>query len=236
MPNRELREAIRTSEKCADLTAEEFRLFVLLLTCADDFGLYHGNPRIVHSACFPFGGQDLKDTTRALAALEKRELIHTYVADEKKFVFIRQWKQRRRAIAPKYPIPSDLGLVPDFCPPDDGHPRPNNDIRITNNDHRITVKPEVVSSWWNGISSATGVPAIRDVTGSRKERFVTRAKDGMWEAREEIAREIQQSPFLQGRSGKSWRITFDWLLSNDRNWRKVVEGQYRDGNAKRESV
>ena len=33
------------------------------------------------------------------------------------------------------------------------------------------------------------------------------------------------SSFLSGKSN-DWKVTFDWVMYNDKNWIKVLEGQY----------
>ena len=52
MPNRILRDY--TDSLCFDgIGAEVERLFIRLLTKADDYGRFHADPRLVGAACFP---------------------------------------------------------------------------------------------------------------------------------------------------------------------------------------
>lgn len=37
---------------------------------------------------------------------------------------------------------------------------------------------------------------------------------------------IQASDFCKGASRQNWQATFDWVMANDNNWRKVLEGNY----------
>ena len=37
---------------------------------------------------------------------------------------------------------------------------------------------------------------------------------------------IENSEFLKGNNSSGWTITFDWLINNENNWRKVYEGNY----------
>src|SRR5687768_9681921 len=53
MPNRIIRESIRTSETLATLSDGAERLFLRMTTTADDFGRFEGDPKIVRAACFP---------------------------------------------------------------------------------------------------------------------------------------------------------------------------------------
>lgn len=37
---------------------------------------------------------------------------------------------------------------------------------------------------------------------------------------------MENNPFLKGDNRRGWKATFDWLMSNGENWRKVMEGNY----------
>ena len=37
---------------------------------------------------------------------------------------------------------------------------------------------------------------------------------------------VAASDFLCGESDKGWRASFDWLFENEKNWVKVIEGNY----------
>jgi hypothetical protein len=48
-------------------------------------------------------------------------------------------------------------------------------------------------------------------------------------SREEFAAAVRcaaATPFLAGEGARGWRASFDWLIANDRNVRKVIEGAY----------
>ena len=105
MPNRQIREAIRQSEKVALLSDALFRLFVNLLTCADDFGRYQADPRIVRSTCYPFDTHSVADVSQTLTDLDATELIDLYKHDDKTYLQISQWRQRVRANNSKFPDP-----------------------------------------------------------------------------------------------------------------------------------
>lgn len=104
MPNRILKEGIRTSEKVATLSDAEFRLFILLLSAVDDFGRFPADARLVRSACYPYGKQNLAHIRKRLEKLSQNGvgLIYIYLADGKLWLEILQWEQRQRA-NPKFP-------------------------------------------------------------------------------------------------------------------------------------
>ena len=55
MPNRIIKESTFTSEKISSLSDFEFRLWVGLITQADDAGRGDARPAIIRAGCFHFG-------------------------------------------------------------------------------------------------------------------------------------------------------------------------------------
>ena len=47
----------------------------------------------------------------------------------------------------------------------------------------------------------------------------------------ECFRKISESDFCNGATGK-WTATFDWFFENEKNWLKVLEGNYDNRQAK----
>ena len=38
---------------------------------------------------------------------------------------------------------------------------------------------------------------------------------------------IAKTPFLKGVNKRGWKVDFDWLIANDTNYVKVLEGKYK---------
>lgn len=72
-----------------------------------------------------------------------------------------------------------------------------------------------------------GLPRVRVISNKRTEavRRLTRTF-GESEFREAFD-EVAASAFLNGKGGRGWRASFDWLMVEN-NFAKVLEGQYRD--------
>lgn len=86
---------------------------------------------------------------------------------------------------------------------------------------------EIVKAW-NERATSLGLAAIRGLSDGRKRKLAARWKewpDGL-ETFAALLTAIGESAFLRGQGGKEWRATFDWLVKNDENWQKVLEGQY----------
>lgn len=53
MPVRLVREGILTSESVDQLSDQAEIFYRRLMSVVDDFGLYHGNPKLLRAACYP---------------------------------------------------------------------------------------------------------------------------------------------------------------------------------------
>ena len=82
---------------------------------------------------------------------------------------------------------------------------------------------------WNSYATRS-VPKIRSLSPARKEKVKLRVKEmGGWEKAKEILAEcfkkISESDFCNGSTGR-WAASFDWFFENEKNWLKVLEGNY----------
>ena len=82
---------------------------------------------------------------------------------------------------------------------------------------------------WND-SAMRSIPKVRMLSPARKEKVRLRIKEmgGMEEAKGILAtcfKKISESDFCNGATGK-WTATFDWFFENEKNWLKVLEGNY----------
>ena len=106
MPNRILRDWT-DSYAVHELNAAEERFFVRLLMKADDFGRFHGSPKLLKAALFPLHSLDDNDVTKWRDKCSKEGLIDVY-EDERGRVFleVKNFNQRTRATSSKYPARS----------------------------------------------------------------------------------------------------------------------------------
>lgn len=109
MPNRIIKESIRTSYEIDSLSVEAEITFYRLLTFADDFGRFQGDPRVLQSSLFPLRPSIRQaDFTRWVAELAKADLIRLYTDEGKPYGYFPSWEkhQNRRAKESKYPEPN----------------------------------------------------------------------------------------------------------------------------------
>ncbi len=79
-------------------------------------------------------------------------------------------------------------------------------------------------SLWNEVVK---IPMVRVLTRARAEKMRIRLREhpdlDWWRA---VFEEIRGSNFLRG--SKGWRATFNWIIENEENAVKVLEGNYRE--------
>lgn len=113
MPNRLLKEGIRTSKKINSLSDFEFRTWAYLITYVDDYGRGSADPELLKGFVFPRRKEVREqDIRKALAALERTGSILLYdVAGEPYFCFP-NWSEHQRIQTKKskYPAPADCDM------------------------------------------------------------------------------------------------------------------------------
>lgn len=75
-------------------------------------------------------------------------------------------------------------------------------------------------------NSKNSFSKINKLTDSRKKKLLTRLQE---QGEENIIKAIDiasESDFLKGKNDRNWKMDFDWLIANDTNIVKVLEGKY----------
>ena len=110
MPNRILKDSIRTSKSINALNDFQFRLWAYLITYVDDFGRGRAELDILKGFVFPRRSLVTEDDIKtALKVLAGMGLVHLYEVDGDSYLCLRNWEQHqnRRATTSKYPAPPD---------------------------------------------------------------------------------------------------------------------------------
>lgn len=109
MPNRIIKESIRTSYEVDGLSYEAEVTFYRLLTLADDFGRFQGDPRVLQSSLFPLRSSIRSaDFTRWIVELARADLTRLYTHKGKPYGYFPKWAvhQNTRATKSRFPEPS----------------------------------------------------------------------------------------------------------------------------------
>ena len=115
MPNRIIKESTFGSEKIAELSDFEFRLWVGLITQADDAGRGDARPAIIKGRVFPLRDRvTAKDIDTALHGLAAKGCVSLYMVGGKPYFWFPTWAahQRVRECKPKYPGPEEADNPP----------------------------------------------------------------------------------------------------------------------------
>jgi len=92
---------------------------------------------------------------------------------------------------------------------------------------------EAIQKLWNETVNGTDIPKIIKLTEARKKHINARMNDlptlSDWES---LIQSIITRPFLCGENDRGWTIDLDWLVGNDTNFTKVMEGKYKSSKKK----
>ncbi len=118
MPNRVIKESLWTSEKIAALSDFEFRVWVALITLADDAGRGDARAAIIRGRAFPLrDGVTNKNVESAVRKLASSSCITLYTVGGRCYYCFPTWNehQRIRDCKPKYPGPEDSDVFSDVA-------------------------------------------------------------------------------------------------------------------------
>lgn len=73
-------------------------------------------------------------------------------------------------------------------------------------------------------------PRIIKISDSRKQKIKSRLGEmkNDWALLESVFKAMENSRFLRGENKNGWKATFDWVFENEKNWLKIIEGNYND--------
>lgn len=106
MPNRILKESIRTSDSINKLSWFEEVLFYRLIVSADDYGRFDGRPAVIRGTCFSLKDNlRLEQISKGLNSLASVNMVYTYTVEDKPYLQIVNWDQYQqvRSKKSKYP-------------------------------------------------------------------------------------------------------------------------------------
>lgn len=97
MPNRIIKESIRTSRSVNGLTDFQFRLWTYLITYVDDYGRGSADPELLKGFVFPRRKSVTESTiAKGLTDLAATGLIHLYTVDGDSYLCFPTWTEHQR--------------------------------------------------------------------------------------------------------------------------------------------
>lgn len=110
MPNRIIKDSIRTSKNVNNMTDFQFRLWVYLITYVDDYGRGSADAELLKGFVFPRRKGITESTIdKALADLANRGLVLLYEVDGEPYFCFPNWSEHQRIQTKKskYPAPEE---------------------------------------------------------------------------------------------------------------------------------
>lgn len=87
--------------------------------------------------------------------------------------------------------------------------------------------------WNNFCKNHPTLSSIKEITPKRRSSLKQRFSQKSFREFEAVLRAVADQPFLLGRNDRKWCVSFDWLISNDTNYVKVLERKYSDKSEKK---
>jgi len=89
------------------------------------------------------------------------------------------------------------------------------------------VRPELFLDAWN--TNCRHLPKVKDLSASRRKKLASRASEGLTLDQFIVGvKSCASNEFLSGGGPSGWQATFDWIIANDSNLLRVIEGSYGD--------
>ena len=132
MPNRIIKESIRTSKGVNTLSDFQFRLWVYLITYVDDYGRGSADPELLKGFVFPRRkGVTEKAIADALADLANSGMIRLYKVDGDSFFCFPNWglHQRIQTKKSRFPEPPSDNGIPQNSTVDHGESPPESESK-----------------------------------------------------------------------------------------------------------
>lgn len=92
----------------------------------------------------------------------------------------------------------------------------------------------IVELW---VSNCPNLAKPTKMTDTRRAKLRTRlaemgkTRDEQMTVLEQVFKKIGESSFCNGENNRGWKADFDWIISNDSNWVKVIENKYANNAA-----
>jgi len=90
--------------------------------------------------------------------------------------------------------------------------------------HKRKIIENIIKKW-NQFAEENDLPIVKKLSDRRKKHLLKRLKEKEFNF-DEILNQIKKSKFLLGENDNGWRVTFDWIIQNNDNYIKILEGKY----------
>lgn len=240
------------SDRVNSMSVHAERFFVRLIMKVDDHGCFHADSRVLKSFLYPLLSDSIReaDLVRWMAECQKADLIVIYESSGKKYLQIKDFRQRLDRANSKYPLPLienqsvSVGQpVVNETPPE---VEVELEVEVPNGTIGETPKPATYSEtektkegiynfiktqqpkepepyidFWNMFAKEKGFPTVQTLNAARKRKLRIRIGEKAFDYMK-ILYKAGQSEFIRSKSF----FTFDWMIENETNYVKIMDGNY----------
>jgi len=219
--------SISQSKKLSELKTDGARLlYTWLIPSLDIEGRFSGDEQVISGQIFTRLEKTSDEISNYLADLARVGLIIWYETDNDKYLEVPDFAHRQPSLNPSkeakssIPPPTPEQAQSSSCPT----PPKVKQSKVKLKKSKVNNYVQEIFTYWN---SQLVLPSARLLTPKRKTQLKTRLGEKAFESNwREIIDKIASSKFCTGQNGNSWKATFDWLIKNQDNYTKVLEGNY----------
>lgn len=221
-------------ENIAELPFEYRLLYQGLWNIADKAGRLEDRPKRIKIKVFPYDTVDVEIGLQLLSQEKQRStrpFIVRYSVRGEKYIQIVNWYKHQK---PHHT--EKESVLPSFNGKENGEGdgEVEEDTPEVSNGS-LTVKPyksfelKCFNEWNSLCGEYPALSTMRSITPVRrkhlKNRFINKDFVSNWG---EVLKKIPLSQFLLGKNDRGWTIGFDFVVCNDENYQKILEGKYLD--------
>lgn len=249
---RSIKAEFSTSEQTAAVSRDARLLFLLMLPHCDDSGVHPAEPLKLKMETLPADRVTSGWILKKVAELVQVGLLEEYEINGKRYWRVTGFTKHQRIDQPRFLFPLSNGEIPSN-PPRRTVKERSRSVQRTRIERSPSVQGRSGVEWsgvegngrsvpsgphppdgggsdqklgivgtWNALAKEIGCPQVSAVSKKRKLKLKVRLneKEFNWPAILSAAREAK------GAHAKAW-FTFDFLIENDTNYLKLLEGKYR---------
>lgn len=216
------------SKKLASLKTDGARLlYTWLIPNLDISGCFSGDVDVVKGQVFTRLKKSDENVESYLKDLCDTGLIVLYPSSGDMFLCVPDFAEKQPSLNPSKeakstippPTPEQLQSKVKPTPPE----VKGSKVKLKESKEEKNIPHVEFLEYWN----KTRLPKIQVFTGYRRKQLNVRSSEPVFLTRwVEIIDKLVASDFCNGINDQKWRAKVDWILKNDTNYMKVLEGNY----------
>lgn len=223
---------ISKSKKLAELSPDALNLFCFLIPHFDSHGKMNGDPYFIKGEVCPrIIRFTIPKIEKCLKEISTKTNVKWFDIDDLKYIHSVNFSEHQPGLRSDRMGEDRLpSYMPDISGSSPGVVQPEQEVEVEQEEEveqedKITVD-EIVQGW-NKVCGTKGFSKVERLSPERRSKINSRLKIHkdveFWQA---VFNKITRTPFLMGKNDRKWKVTFDWLFSNDENSIKIYEGNY----------